>query len=160
MNLFKTCSLTVIATLTLAGCAFTSVTPGMSQQEVIARNGAPTRVLPVGNGTRLQYSGQPLGRWAFMVDLDASGRVVSSRQVLDPREFAAIVTGQWTRGDMAREFGRPASMDHVASWAGDIMTYRWRDGIQNMFFWAYLDGANVVQRTGQAMEIPFEMRDK
>ena len=137
MNLFKTCSLTVIATLTLAGCAFTSVTPGMSQQEVIARNGAPTRVLPVGNGTRLQYSGQPLGRWAFMVDLDASGRVVSSRQVLDPREFAAIVTGQWTRGDMAREFGRPASMDHVASWAGDIMTSRWRDGSQNMFFWNF-----------------------
>jgi hypothetical protein len=34
------------------------------------------------------------------------------------------------------------------------MTYRWRDTVTDMFFFVYLDAANVVQRTGQGMEIP------
>ncbi|MEO7888266.1 MAG: hypothetical protein ABIR76_16180, partial [Polaromonas sp.] len=63
--------------------------------------------------------------------------------------------------DMEREFGRPATIDHVASWPGDIMTYRWQDsGDQPMFFWAYLDGNNVVQRAGQGMEFPMRVNDR
>jgi hypothetical protein len=131
----------------------------MSQQDVIARNGTPSRVLPLSEGTRLQYSGQPSGQWAFMVDLDAAGKVVAARQALDRNEFSKIGLGQWSRVDVECEFGRPASVDRVASWPGDIMTYRWLDGSQNMYFWVYLDGANVVQRTGQGMEFPVRMRD-
>lgn len=142
------------AGLLLAGCAFTSIKPGMSREEVLASYGTPTRVVPLAAGTRLQYSGQPLGRFANMVDLDAAGKVVSARQVLTPAEFARIQPGQWSRADMEREFGRPASIDHVASWQGDIMTYRWQDNIMNMFFYAYLDGNNVVQRTGQGIDFP------
>lgn len=142
------------AVLLVAGCAFTPITPGMSREQVLANHGAPTRVVPLNNGTRLQYSGQPLGRFANMVDLDAAGKVVSTRQVLTPAEFSRIQPSQWSRSDMEREFGRPASIDHVASWQGDIMTYRWRDNGTNMFFWAYLDGNNVVQRTGQGFDLP------
>ncbi|MEO7886230.1 MAG: hypothetical protein ABIR76_05780, partial [Polaromonas sp.] len=124
----------------LAGCAFTSIKPGMTREEVIAHYGKPSRVVALDTGTRLQYSGQPLGRFANMVDLDTAGRVVSARQVLTPAEFARVQPGKWTRWDMEREFGRPATIDHVASWPGDIMTYRWQDsGDQPMFFWAYLD---------------------
>jgi hypothetical protein len=137
-----------------AGCALTSIKPGMSREEVLASYGAPTRVVPLATGTRLQYSGQPLGRFANMVDLDAAGKVVSARQVLTPAEFSRIQPGQWSRSDMEREFGPPASIDHVASWRGEIMTYRWQDNIMNMFFYAYLDGNNVVQRTGQGIDFP------
>jgi len=39
------------------------------------------------------------------------------------------------------------------------MNYRWRDSVQDMFFWVYLDAANRVQRTGQGVELPVETID-
>lgn len=139
--------------LMLAGCAVESVRPGASSDEVIKQYGAPSRTVTLASGTRLQYSQQPAGQSAIMVDLDSAGRVVSVRQVLNSTDFSRIVVGQWTRGDVEREFGRPAVVNHVYSWPGDIMTYRWRDTVgTDMFYWMYLDGNNVVQRVGQGME--------
>ena len=148
------------AALLLAGCAFTPVTPGMSRDEVMTSYGTPTRVVAIGSGTRLQYSAQPAGQSVVMVDLDAAGQVVSVRQVMALKELSKIEPGKWTREDVEREFGRPATIDRVASWPGDIMTYRWRDVAQDMYYWVYLDGGNRVQRTGQGMEIPIRMHDK
>ena len=140
--------------LILGGCAVQSVLPGATREEVMARYGAPSMVVPLASGTRLQYSRQPAGQTAVMVDLDAAGRVVSVRQVLNPADFSRVVVDQWTRADAEREFGRPASIDHVGTWSGDILTYRWRDAANfDMYFWVYLDAGNVVRRTGQGMEI-------
>lgn len=154
MKIFRIlCSATVAGWL-LAGCAVTSVKPGMTREEVIAGYGKPSGIVPISTGTRLQYSRQPRGQSVVMVDLDASGKVVSAREVLTPAEFAKVENGKWTRSDVERAFGPPASIDRVASWPSDIMTYRWRDAITDMFFFVYLDAANTVQRTGQGMEIP------
>ena len=138
----------------LAGCAVTAVKPGMTQGEVIAGYGKPSAIVRISTGTRLQYSRQPFGQSVVMVDLDASGRVVSATEVMTSAAFSKIEVGKWTRGDVEREFGPPAIVDGVASWRGDIMTYRWRDAVTDMFFFVYLDAANIVQRTGQGMEIP------
>jgi len=49
----------------------------------------------------------------------------------------------------------------VASWPGDILTYRWRENnLQDMLFWVYLDTKGVVQRTGQGMEISVDRPDR
>ena len=80
-----------------------------------------------------------------------AGRVRSARQVLNARDFARIEPGKWTRDDVLREFGRPAMVDRVASWQGDILTYRWYD-LQDLFYWVYLDGNQVVQRAHPGME--------
>lgn len=149
----------VIAALALgmlSGCAVVQVKPGTPRADVVAQYGQPSREVPLPNGSRLQYSSQPTGQEAVMVDLDAAGRVVSSRQVLQSSEFARIGINQWSRADMEREFGRSALIDRVASWPGDIMTYRWKDASQDMFFYVYLDAANMVQRTGQGMEFKNE----
>jgi len=138
----------------LASCSVTAVKPGMTREEVIAGYGKPSAIVPIGSGTRLQYSRQPRGQSVVMVDLDASGQVVSAKEVLTPTQFSKIEVGKWTRMDIEREFGPPAIIDRVASWPADIMTYRWRDAITDMLFFVYLDAANVVQRTGQGMEIP------
>ncbi len=143
-----------VAGLLLAGCSVTAVKPGMTQGEVITGYGKPTAIVSINTGTRLQYSWQPFGRSVVMVDLDASGRVVSATEVMTSAAFSRIEVGKWTRSDIEREFGPPAIVDGVASWRGDIMTYRWRDAVTDMFFYVYLDAANVVQRTGQGMEIP------
>ena len=140
----------------LVGCAGGVVTsfnvaPGTSRADVISRLGQPTRSVSLPSGERLQYSQQPMGQYATMVDLDSAGRVVSARQVLTLAEFSRIVVGQWTRADVQREFGPPARVDGVASWRGDILTYRWNDG-SDMFFFVYLDANQVVQRAHPGME--------
>jgi hypothetical protein len=142
------------AALWLGGCAvfpISSVKPGMSREEVVAAMGAPTAAVALQQGTRLQYSGQPGGQYAFMVDLDAAGRVASVRQVLTEKDFERIVPGRWTEADVLREFGRPALVGRVGSWDGDILTYRWY-GLQDMFYWVYLDGRRVVQKAHAGVE--------
>lgn len=152
-------SLAAVA-LWLTGCAFTPVTPGMSREQVVASYGTPTRVVAIGSGTRMQYSSQPAGQSVVMIDLNPAGQVVAVRQVMMLKELFKIVPGEWTREDVEREFGRPASIDRVASWPGEIMTYRWRDTAQDMYFWVYLDAADRVQRTGQGMEIQTRLFEK
>ena len=73
--------------------------------------------------------------------------------------FSVLVVGQSTREDAERALGRPASVDRVASWAGDILTYRWRDRDQDMLYWVYLDARQTVQRTEYAAEIPIRPND-
>lgn len=148
-----------LAALALAGCAFKPVVPGMSQEEVMAIYGKPTRSVPLEAGTRLQYSRQSFGQSAVMVDLDAAGKVVSAREAMVRSEFARVRVGQWTRADVEREFGPPASTDRVGDWSGDVMNYRWLDINQGMFFWVYLDGGQVVRRVGQGMEFPMRPGD-
>ena len=154
MKILSIFCVTAIAGLLLASCAVTAVKPGMTREEVIAGYGKPSAIVRISTGTRLQYSRQPFGQSVVMVDLDASGRVVSATEVMTSAAFSKIEVGKYTRADIEREFGPPATIDGVASWRGDIMTYRWRDVVTDMFFFVYLDAANVVQRTGQGMEIP------
>ena len=140
----------------LLGCAanpFNSYTvqPGMGRDAVIARLGQPTRVMRMAEGERLQYSLQPFGQYAWMVDLDSAGKVLRARQVLNATDFNRIEPGKWTREDVEREFGPPAKIDAVASWSGPILTYRWTDG-SDMFYWVYLDHRDVVRRAHPGME--------
>lgn len=142
----------------LFGCAGNpfrayDVPPGTPRDVVIARLGQPTRVVRLATGERLQYSLQPVGQYAWMVDLDAAGKVLQVRQVLTESTFHRIEPGKWTRDDVEREFGPPARIDGVAGWKGPIMTYRWRDAANSdMFYWVYLDQNNVVQRAHPGME--------
>ncbi|MFI4926880.1 MAG: hypothetical protein ACHP7E_04225 [Burkholderiales bacterium] len=142
----------------LAGCAnpwnTMNIPAGASRQDVIARAGQPIRVLPQANGgERMQYTLQPTGRYAFMVDLDATGHVVRVRQVMTPAEFNRIVPDQWTRADVEADFGPPALVDHVTSFQGDIYTYRWYEPGQGPMFWyVYFDPQGVVRRAHPGIE--------
>lgn len=142
----------------LFGCAGNpfngyNVAPGTPREAVVARMGPPQRVVRVATGERFQYSLQPFGHHAWMVDLDAGGKVIQARQVLTEGDFHRIEPGKWTRDDVEREFGRPAWIDGVSSWNGAVMTYRWRDIVNtNMFYWVYLDPQNVVRRAHPGIE--------
>lgn len=158
--------LSLAAGLVLAACASPfgadGIAPGTPREEVLARMGQPTRVVPLANGAqRLQYSLQPAGQYAWMVDVDAAGRVTGARQVLNERDFNRIVPGQWTGADVEREFGPPARIEGVASWTGPVMTYRWRD-LQgaDMFYWVYLDPQGIVRRAHPGMEFRDRMFDR
>lgn len=124
---------------------------GLSQDAVLERLGPPTRRVAIPGGERFQYSYQPVGRVAVMVDFDSHGRLLSSRNVLNATDWARIVPGVWTGADVEREFGPPALVDRVSSWEGTVLNYRWVDHA-NLFFWIYLDARGVVQRTQQGMD--------
>ena len=141
----------------IAGCA---VDPGMTREQVVAKLGRPTAELERNGVHRLQYSRQPAGQSVVMVDLDAAGRVVASREVMTLEEFSKIdVSGKATRDDIRWAFGPPARVDAVRSWQGDIWAYRWRES-QDMWFWVYFDPAGVVRRTQQGPELPFFFNDR
>jgi hypothetical protein len=147
-------SLVVLASL---GCA---VKPGMTREEVIATLGRPTAELERNGVRRLQYSRQPMGQSVVMVDLAPDGRVQQSREVMNLAEFSAIdVSGNSTRDDILWAFGPPARIDRVASWPGDIWSYRWRES-QDMWFWVYFDNGGRVRRTQQGLDLPIFPNDR
>lgn len=149
----------VLGAVWLVGCALVPIQPGATRAEAFAKYGTPSAEVDLPAGTRLQYSYLPAGQSAWMVDLDASGRVVNAKEALTLNEFSKIGLGRWTRADVQREFGRPATVNRVASWPGDVMVYRWLDATTPMLFWVYLDAGNVVQRTGQGFELPLKEND-
>jgi hypothetical protein len=145
--------------LLLASCAGFpyggyDIPPGTPRDAVIARSGRPTAVVPLpGGGERLQYSLQPLGQEAWMVDVDASGKVMRAYQALALNNFNRIEPG-WTRADVEREFGPPARVDGVMNWRGPVWTYRWRDVVNtDMLYYVYFDERGVVGRAHQGMEL-------
>lgn len=140
--------------LCLSACAGFDIPPGASRDAVVAKMGRPTGVVPLpGGGERLQYSGQPAAQQAWMVDVDASGKVVRSYQALTFDNFNRIQPG-WTRQDISREFGPPARVEGVWNWPGPVWTYRWRDnGNADMFFHVYFDERGIVGRAHQSIEM-------
>jgi hypothetical protein len=148
------CSFTLV--VLLSACAFPQqIASGSSREQVVTRLGRPTRSLPLlGGGERLQYSFQPAGQVAWMVDLDVGGRVARVRQVLTEEEFQRIVPGEWTHADVEREFGPPGA------WNGRVMTYRWRNAHGgDMLYWVYVDPHGVVRATREGSELPGNMTD-
>jgi len=142
----------------LAGCAnpwnSMNVPPGTTRDELLSRAGQPVGDFPLpGGGERLQFTLQPLGYYAFMVDLDPAGRVVRTRQVMTPQEFLRIQDNVWTQQNILFEFGPPARVDTVGSWNGPVWQYRWYEPGQGPMFWyVYFDPQGVVRRSHQAME--------
>ena len=142
---------TLLLVAVLAGCAIKS---GMTRDEVVSTLGRPTAELDRNGVHRLQYSQQPMGQSVINVDLDGSGRVAQAREVMNLNAFSKIdISGSTTRDDILWEFGRPAKIDGVMSWKGDIWSYRWKD-TQDMWFWVYFDPSGVVRRTQQGMDLP------
>lgn len=143
----------------LAGCASepTRIAPGTSRADTLQRLGAPTAVYPLpGGGERLQYSRAPAGFEVNDVDLNAAGRVVSVRQVLDERWFAAdIQDGVWREADILRTYGRPFEIGRVASFDGGVWTWRYKAQNVRRLLYIYVDPQGLVQRwnTGEELDL-------
>jgi hypothetical protein len=148
-------AIAAIASAFLSGCAvfMHDIPPGTPRDQVLAQMGRPTGDVRLpGGGERLQYSLQPAGQQAWMVDLDASGRVTRVYQALTEPNFNRIQVG-WTAQDVEREFGRPGKIDRVSSFQGNVWEYRWQDPMGgNMFYWVYVDPQGIVRRAHPGME--------
>lgn len=131
----------------LAGCAAPDRMPlGSSRDETLNKLGSPSAVHRLPDGERLQYSYQPAGPWVHNLDFDASGRLVRRAQVMDPADFGRIAIDQWTRADVLLHYGRPALVEQVARFDGDIWTYRFLEITRRRMLHIHIDPSGVVRR--------------
>ena len=151
----STCSLGL---LLLAGCAGNpdALPSGTPRDKVLATYGLPTAIWPLAQkegqnqvlGERLQYSNQPWGQQVYNVDLDSSGRVVATAQVMTQAAFAAVQIDTWRTQDVQHAFGKPAQITRVHSFDGIVWSYRYAEPFgQNKQFHVFMDASGLVKRT-------------
>jgi hypothetical protein len=114
----------------LGGCAVQAPQRGASRAEVQARWGLPTGSYSMPDGQmRLEYATGPYGRTTWMVDVDAAGRVVEARQVLNEAEFLAVQTKLagvgMPRDQLLRSLGRPGERRHGGRPGGEVWSWRY-----------------------------------
>ncbi|TDV12113.1 hypothetical protein [Paraburkholderia caballeronis] len=137
--------------LALAGCVqpWQQFQAGDDASSVIARFGPPREVynLPDG-GKRLMWPTQPLGETTVAADIDASGKVVNVRQVLQPLEFYRAEIGKWTQTDVLVNFGRPVETSYFPLMKKQVWTYRYQeDGVWYMLYSFYFDNDGILRMT-------------
>jgi hypothetical protein len=132
----------------LGGCSLMPerVPLGATRAEIESRLGQPTGVFALADGTRLQYSRQPAGQQVYNLDMGADGRLRQTEQVMDAGWLQRIEVDRWTRETALINLGRPALIERVASWAGDIWTYRFEEVNGARQVHLHLDAAGVVRR--------------
>ena len=148
-------ALAALVTALLAGCALVArEKPGALRDEVIARQGPPTVVVPLASGERLVYSELPAGFAAYHLDFDASGRLVRNEQVLTQSRFEALPIGTSTAAEVRNTFGPPLRVERVARFDGDIWTYRFRQNSDPRLAHVHLDRQGVVRMVMFTDELP------
>jgi hypothetical protein len=132
----------------LTGCSLMPerVPMGATRGEIESRLGRPTAVHVLADGTRLQYSRQPAGQQVYNLDLGADGGLRQVEQVMDAGWLQRIEADRWTRDDALLHLGRPALVERVARWDGDIWTYRFQEVTGPRQVHLHLDRAGVVRR--------------
>ena len=121
-------SAALAAIVLTAGCASVSpddLKPGASAEQIRAQMGAPraTYALP-GGGQRLEFRGR--GPRTFMLDVDASGRLVASTQVLNTTHFRNIVPGQ-TREQLLLPLGQPDEISRVGRQRDEVWSWHFQN---------------------------------
>ena len=147
----------IAAPLLLAGFAGGCAAPGglpagSSIDSARQLRSAPTGeyALP-GGGTRLEYAQGSFGKQTYMLDFDAGGRLVASRQVLTEAEFAAIAPGQ-SQAEVRARLGRPAQVFAVPWQKLHVWNYRYFGGDCVWFQVSISDTAQQVTDAGMGTD--------
>lgn len=161
--------LALIGALGLPGCGVLGANPMdaalQTEAEVRARLGPPGRVwaplpaIPPGSKT-LEYSRQPSGHTAYMVDIGADGKVLAVRQVLNRESFARVVVGM-APDDVVRLLGRPMQITPYS--LSGLTYYEWRylDGPtreNSAIFFAIFDKSMRATATGSVRDPDLDVR--
>jgi hypothetical protein len=137
--------------LLLAGCAqpWQGYTAGADQSTVLTRLGPPREVYDLPNGgKRLMWPTQPMGEYTTAADIDASGKIVNVRQVLQVNEFYRAEIGKWTRNDVLINFGRPEETSYFPLMKREVWTYRYyEDNVWYMLYSFYFDDQGLLRTT-------------
>lgn len=137
------------AVAALAGCATPSeVAVGSARSQVIERLGPPDAHHALdGGGERLEYARDPLQQTAWMVDLDAAGRVTAVRQVRTLEHFARLRVGIDGTALVRREYGAPWRIERYPLSGLTAWMYPYvENGAWKSMVAVHFDDRGIVQR--------------
>src|SRR5450755_3183507 len=120
--------LIVVAALVVVGCAILHPPGGLPLgtpiEQARSELGGKTGEYPLpGGGTRLEFAQGSFGKQTYMLDFDASGRLVAKQQVLTPAIFATIKPGM-TQVEVLSRIARPAFVFPVGWQQLQVWNYR------------------------------------
>ena len=119
------CPAAILLAASLAACAGPgALAPGAPIAQARQTLGGPSGEYALaGGGTRLEFRQGSYGRETYMLDFDASGRLVTTRQVLTPQTFATIQPGM-TGDEVLARIGHPAFVVPVGWQQSKVWSYR------------------------------------
>jgi hypothetical protein len=149
LSVGKCWALASVAALALLGCAVPEwQKPGTPAAQVAQDMGKPHVRVPLADGAeRWVYSRQPAGQQVYHMVFDAQQRLHRVEQVLQEAHFHALQPGVDTRQSVLNYFARPALIERVGNFDGDIWTYRLRENTIDRQAHVFIDPQGVVQRT-------------
>jgi hypothetical protein len=122
---------------------------GDEESAVVARLGQPREVYKLPDGSRrLMWPTQPMGEITVAADIDATGKVIRVRQVLQPSEFYRAEPGQWTKNEVLINFGQPVEKAYFPMMKREVWSYRYlEDSVWYLLFNFYFDDTGVLTAT-------------
>jgi len=119
----------VVSLLFLSACssfAPLATMSGGTEQQLVARLGAPEMRRPMPDGTtRLEFPGGPYGRQTWFVYVDAAGQALRSEQVLTEEHFNRIAPGM-AQDEVRQRLGRPGEVLTLGRSRGVVWSYRYQ----------------------------------
>lgn len=140
-------AMAALAVAHLAACAVPEwQKPGAPAAEVQADLGVPHLRVPLPDGgQRWVYSRQPAGQQVFHMVFDAQQRLQRVDQVLQEAHFLRLKKGLDTRQSVLEYFGKPALVEGVGNFQGDVWTYRLHENSIDRLAHVFIDPQHVVQ---------------
>ena len=121
--------------------------PGTPAAQIAQGMGAPQIQVALADGSeRWVYSFQPAGQQVYHMVMDGQQRLLRVEQVLQEAYFQRLRVGVDDRQSVLDFFGRPALVEGVANFKGDIWTYRIRENGIDRQAHVFLDPQGVVRR--------------
>jgi hypothetical protein len=141
----------LVVALLLAACASgpTLVPVGASSDALLQSAGPPTGRLERNGQQRWEYATGPAGRFTWMVDLDAAGKVKAVSQVLTEANFATVHAGQ-TSDELRWQLGRPS--EQKAIWRGAMLWQYRYDTRDCMWFVVTVETDGIVRDAGYLID--------
>lgn len=146
--LWKCWALAGALALSLSGCAVPEwQKPGTPAAQIAHDMGqAHVRVALPDGGERWVYSRQPAGQQVYHMVFDAQQRLQHVDQVLQEAHFHTLRPGTDDHRSVFNYFGKPALIERVGNFKGDIWTYRIRENSIDRQAHVFIDPQGVVQR--------------
>lgn len=148
----------------LTACAYPGqLEPGTTVGHALSTYGRPAVEQPLaGGGTRLIWTTQPLGQYAWRADADAAGTIQRVTQVLSTNEFARLAEGSWNKSRLLAEFGPPAEVSRVGvTTSTEVWSWRYKDmDVFPALMHAYFSPDGQMTRFHKGPDPMFDVNDR
>lgn len=150
--------------ISLTACANIAKTPDNTPYtSLLTEFGRPSIECQNPDGqTRVIWSTQPMGQYAWGGNLDANGNLVQMQSILTDEHFEVLRQGTWTTERVRCEFGSPAFIDSVGlpSNRQTVWNYRYKqDHVWNSLMFVFFDPATGLVTTFHPGPDPMYDRD-